>query len=55
MQRHAILLDHSTERGHAPTMPLSVRVDALTHRIAFLCNELEIPIPQEMQHEPTGR
>jgi prolyl oligopeptidase len=55
MQRHAILLDHSTERGHAPTMPLSVRVDALTHRIAFLCHELEIPIPQEMQHEPTGR
>jgi prolyl oligopeptidase len=53
-QRHTILLDHSTERGHAPTMPLSVRVDALTHRIAFLCHELEIPIPQEMQHEPAG-
>ena len=39
-QSHPVLIDHSTERGHAPTMPLSVRVDALTHRIAFLCHEL---------------
>jgi prolyl oligopeptidase len=43
-QRHAILIDHIAERGHSPTMPLSVRVDGLTHRIAFLCHELEVPI-----------
>lgn len=42
-QRRPILLDHSVERGHSPTMPLKVRIDALTHRIAFLCHELGIP------------
>jgi prolyl oligopeptidase len=41
-QRRAILLDHSEERGHSPTMPLQVRIDALTHRIAFLCHELGV-------------
>jgi prolyl oligopeptidase len=52
-QQHVILLDHSTERGHSPTMPLSVRVDGITHRIAFLCHELGVPIPQETRHDET--
>ena len=47
-QRYPILLDHSRERGHAPTMPLSVRIDGVTNRIAFLCHELGIPIPEEV-------
>jgi prolyl oligopeptidase len=42
-QQYPILLDHSEERGHAPTMPLSVRVESLTRRIAFLCRELRVP------------
>jgi prolyl oligopeptidase len=50
-QEHAILLDHSRERGHAPTMPLSVRIDALTNRIAFLCHELEVPFLQEAHRD----
>ncbi len=50
VQSRAILLDHSVERGHAPTMPLAVRVDGLTHRIAFICRELGIPIPKEIHH-----
>jgi prolyl oligopeptidase len=54
-QEYAILLDHSAERGHSPTMPLSVRVDSLTHRIAFLCHELGVPIPQEAIDDPTSR
>jgi prolyl oligopeptidase len=41
-QRSAILLDYSARRGHSPTMPLAVRIDALTMRIAFLCHELGI-------------
>jgi prolyl oligopeptidase len=41
-QTSTILLDYSSQRGHAPTMPLEVRVDALTNRIAFLCRELGI-------------
>jgi prolyl oligopeptidase len=44
-QRNPILLDYSRERGHSPVLPLSVRAEALTRRIAFLCRELRIPIP----------
>lgn len=54
-QQHAILIDHSSERGHSPTMPLSVRVDGLTRRIAFLCHELGVPFPQEAQDDTTRR
>lgn len=50
-QRYPVLLDHSTERGHAPTMPLSVRIDGLTNRIAFLCHELGVRIPEEVRYD----
>jgi prolyl oligopeptidase len=43
-QRAPILIDYSDERGHSPTMPLSVRVEALTRRIGFLCRELHLPV-----------
>jgi prolyl oligopeptidase len=46
-QRHPILVDYSSERGHTPNLPLSVRIEALTHRLAFLCSELGIAIPEE--------
>jgi len=46
-QTSAILLDYSSQRGHAPTMPLAVRIDALTNRIAFLCHELGVPTHSE--------
>jgi len=46
-QRHSILVDYSSERGHTPSLPLSVRLAALTRRVAFLCNELGISIPAE--------
>lgn len=46
LQNHSaertVLLDHSKERGHSPTLPYSQRVDALARRIAFLCRELQI-------------
>ncbi len=44
-QTNPILVDYSAERGHCPVLPLSVRIDALTRRIAFLCHELHIPLP----------
>jgi len=44
-QSNPILVDYSLNRGHTPVLPLSVRVDALTHRIAFLCRGLNISIP----------
>lgn len=43
-QRSPVILDHSFERGHSPTLPLSVRIEGLARRIAFLCTELNIPI-----------
>jgi prolyl oligopeptidase len=54
-QNRPILIDHSEERGHAATMPLSVRIDGITNRIAFLCRELGVSIPQEVQDGATGR
>jgi prolyl oligopeptidase len=38
------LVDYSEERGHFPGLPLSVRIDALARRIAFLCREMRIPV-----------
>jgi len=35
-----ILLDYSQYRGHSPVLPLSDRVEALTDRMAFLCDLL---------------
>jgi prolyl oligopeptidase len=39
-----ILLDYSRHRGHSPVLPLSHRVEALTDRMAFLCDQLGIPV-----------
>lgn len=40
-----ILVDYSEMRGHMPVLPLSVRIEALTKRIAFLYRELNLNIP----------
>jgi prolyl oligopeptidase len=39
---YPIILDYSKHRGHNPVLPLSVRVAALTNRMAFLCDQLEL-------------
>jgi prolyl oligopeptidase len=39
-----IFLDYSPHRGHSPVLPLSERVDALTDRMAFLCDQLNLTI-----------
>ncbi len=39
-----ILLDYSQFRGHAPVLPLSVRIESLTDRLAFLCDQLQLRI-----------
>jgi len=38
-----IFLDYSEFRGHSPVLPLSQRVEALTDRMAFLCDQLGLP------------
>jgi prolyl oligopeptidase len=39
-----IILDYSAFRGHSPVLPLSVRVEALTDRLAFLCDQLQVSV-----------
>jgi prolyl oligopeptidase len=38
-----IFLDYSKFRGHSPVLPLGERIEALTDRIAFLCDQLQLP------------
>ena len=39
-----IFLDYSKFRGHSPVLPLTERIEALTDRMAFLCDQLELPL-----------
>ena len=41
---HPIFLDYSRHRGHSPVLPLSERIEALTDRLAFLCDQLQLPV-----------
>jgi prolyl oligopeptidase len=45
--RKPIILAYSEHRGHSPVLPLSERIEALTDRMAFLCNELGLPVETE--------
>jgi prolyl oligopeptidase len=38
-----IFLDYSRFRGHSPVLPLSDRIEGLTDRMAFLCDQLQLP------------
>lgn len=39
---HPILLDYSRIRGHSAVLPLSMRIEALTDRLAFVCEQLNL-------------
>jgi prolyl oligopeptidase len=39
-----ILLEYRALRGHMPVMPLTERVEALTDRLAFICDQLGVTI-----------
>ncbi|MGA8104105.1 MAG: prolyl oligopeptidase family serine peptidase, partial [Candidatus Acidiferrales bacterium] len=41
--RNPILLEYNKHRGHSPVLPLSDRIDGLTDRMAFLCDQLQLP------------
>ncbi|HEV2615165.1 MAG TPA: prolyl oligopeptidase family serine peptidase [Candidatus Acidoferrales bacterium] len=41
---HPILLAYSPFRGHSPVLPLSERIESLTDRMAFLCDQLGLPV-----------
>lgn len=37
-----IVLDYSKFRGHSPVQPLSQRIESLTDRLAFICDQLQL-------------
>ena len=39
-----ILLDYKPFRGHSPVLPLSERIEALTDRMAFFCDQLQLDV-----------
>jgi prolyl oligopeptidase len=39
---HPIFLEYSKFRGHSPVLPLNVRIEALTDRMAFICDQLQL-------------
>jgi prolyl oligopeptidase len=44
-----VLLDYNVHRGHSPNLPLDVRIDALTDRIAFFGMALGLPCVTEVR------
>ncbi len=41
---HPIFLDYTKFRGHSPVLPLGERVEALTDRMAFLCDQFQLTV-----------
>jgi prolyl oligopeptidase len=39
-----IFLDYNEFRGHSPVLPLTTRIEALTDRVAFLCDQLQLQV-----------
>ena len=54
VQQRPVVVDYSEQRGHSPELPLSVRTEALTRRIAFLLHELKIVSDKGGHVEPNG-
>ncbi len=44
---YPVLLDYKAAWGHTPAQPQSVRLEALTDRLAFICHELGVEIREE--------
>jgi prolyl oligopeptidase len=44
ISEHPIFLDYSKFRGHSPVLPLGERIEALTDRMAFLCDQLQLSV-----------
>jgi prolyl oligopeptidase len=44
VSKRPIFLDYSKFRGHSPVLPLGERIEALTDRMAFICDQLQLPV-----------
>jgi prolyl oligopeptidase len=53
-QQHPIIVDHGQQWGHFPTLSLSERVEALSRKIAFLCEQIQIAIPEGVASDLFG-
>ena len=45
--QNPVLLDYRQEWGHVPVQPLSIKIAALTNRLAFVCRELQVDFAEE--------
>lgn len=50
-QREPVVVDYSEVWGHVPTLSLTERIEALSRKIAFLCEQLDITVPQGVSDE----
>ena len=41
---NVVFLDYHAHRGHSAVLPLSDRIEALTNRVAFLCDQLHLRV-----------
>jgi prolyl oligopeptidase len=53
-QHHPIIVDHAQHWGHLPTLSLTDRIDALSRKIAFLCEQIDIAIPEGVASDLFG-
>jgi prolyl oligopeptidase len=44
ISENPIFLDYSPYRGHSPVLPLGDRIEALSDRMAFLCDQLDLTL-----------
>jgi prolyl oligopeptidase len=53
-QQHPIIVDHAQHWGHLSTLSLSERIDALSRKIAFLCEQIDIRFPEGLANDLFG-
>jgi prolyl oligopeptidase len=53
-QQHPIIVDYGEHWGHVPTLSITERVEALYRKIAFLCEQLGITLPEEVAGDLLG-
>ena len=41
---HIVFLDYHKHRGHSAALPLTDGIEGLTNRLAFLCDQLQLPV-----------
>ena len=53
ISQHPVILDYKPMRGHKPVLPLSERIEGLTDRLSFLCDQLGVSVQSESERTET--